>query len=1112
MTSDMDGDKPARPKAVDPFVGRDAELDLLVRRLGGDSPGVVLVAGDPGIGKTRLLAELAARLSDEGLRVVRGWAWDELDAPPFWPWTQVARELKSVPRATELADVVLEDPGDTERFELFDATAALLRSAAESRPLAVLLDDLHAADVPSLLLTRFVAEQLVEGRVGVIGTYRPHEAVARPDLYAHLEALTQTATAVHLEGLDVDAVTRLVGDAGRAADVHIVTGGNPLFVEQVVRLTRSGARRPSGPVGGSATDAMRAAVAARIDRLAAGPQRTLLGVATFGRAAGLDELCDLMEAGLEGIRADLDQLEAAGLVRAVGAAAVETVHALVADTALESVDAERSARLHRRAADLIESEDRRGERAHHLLRAGAEHRDDAVQACVQAAEAAAAATAYEDAVKHLQRALDALDAPPVAEGPRADRRRLDLLLELGRAQRHADLVAAADATFERAAALADGLDDAEGRALAALRGGIQYYFATDRDAPFAERCRVALDGLSPGDSPLRTRLLADLATRSGDLPGGDRAMADGAVAMARRVGDPVALGYALIAQQCTALGPETLARRAASAHEVLALARRTGEPTLAVQGRYLLLGALLERGDLRGLDTELATEPDRLDHLADRNRARLGMWFACTRAVFDGRVERAEEIAERCLALSLQHDDPYGLRIYGAQVAVVRWLQGRVLETEPQFEEQRRANPDEPVWPAALAYLWATNDRPDAARGALAEVGDLDGVPDGLHWLLTIVLLAEAAVGVGDDRFVAALRERLLPYADRFVPVNLGAAPWGTVARPLGLSALHLGHIEEGIAHLDRAVDVCARLGARPWLVQAQLDLVEALVRAERAHDPRVGALVAEASATARQIGLTRFTQRAEDLRTLVGGPRRTATESIASDRPSVSVLGGFEVTSADGRAARWKSRKARELLKILVVRRGAPIHREVLMDLLWPDVDPATLGNRLSVALTTVRRALDPDRARPTGDLVSADGESVRLRTDRVDVDVERFLALAAEALRANAADQSDALELLVAASGAHRGAALPDEPYAEWATSLQSEVWTTHLRVVRALADRTVGTGDDLVAVDALRRAVEADPFDELSHRQLVSALERLGAAGRADAERRRLRVAPW
>ncbi|MDZ7678622.1 MAG: BTAD domain-containing putative transcriptional regulator [Acidimicrobiales bacterium] len=543
--------------------------------------------------------------------------------------------------------------------------------------------------------------------------------------------------------------------------------------------------------------------------------------------------------------------------------------------------------------------------------------------------------------------------------------------------------------------------------------------------------------------------------------------------MARRLGDPVALGYALIAQQATDLGPRTLARRTATAREILVLARRAGDPTLAVQGRFLLLNALLERGDIRGLDAGITESPEAAGHLVDRNHARFALWLACSRALLAGDADRAEEVAERYLALAIDHGEPYAPRVFGGQLGAIRWLQGRVLELEQVYEDQARANPDEAMWAAVLASLRSSDGRFDAAREALAAIGDLGTVPDGMHWLVTMAL---------------------------------GAAVWGPVARPLGLLALRLGHTEEALSHLAHAIEVSARIGSRPRLVEAKLELAAALLETGRADDHRIADLVAEARADADELGLTQFLERAEHLMTEVGRPSSRGAPSPPPQRPTISVLGTFEVASADGRVAKWSSRKARELLKILVARRGTPIHREVLMDLLWAGVEPEALGNRLSVALSTVRRTVDPDRSLPPGAFIAADRSVVWLRLDRVDVDAERYLGLAHEALTAHATDRADAADLLADAAAAHRGPALPDEPYAEWASALQSEVTFTQLRVLKALADQALAAGDDLVAADALQRLIESDPLDHATHTSLVTVLERIGAASLAASERRR------
>jgi DNA-binding SARP family transcriptional activator len=211
-----------------------------------------------------------------------------------------------------------------------------------------------------------------------------------------------------------------------------------------------------------------------------------------------------------------------------------------------------------------------------------------------------------------------------------------------------------------------------------------------------------------------------------------------------------------------------------------------------------------------------------------------------------------------------------------------------------------------------------------------------------------------------------------------------------------------------------------------------------------------------------------------------------------------------FEVTR-DGVAvadAEWQSRKARELLKILVARRGRALPRGRLVQLLWPDEDdPAVLANRLSVALATVRRILDPARAWPAGHYVIAGTGSVTLAVHRIDVDVEAFLRDAAAGL----ADRSTgAPALLRRAAAAYRGDVLEEDLYADWAHGLREEARAACLAVLRALAADATGRGDTDQAVLPLLRLLDHDRYDEPAHRALVSALAaagRWGDAGRAN-----------
>lgn len=230
--------------------------------------------------------------------------------------------------------------------------------------------------------------------------------------------------------------------------------------------------------------------------------------------------------------------------------------------------------------------------------------------------------------------------------------------------------------------------------------------------------------------------------------------------------------------------------------------------------------------------------------------------------------------------------------------------------------------------------------------------------------------------------------------------------------------------------------------------------------------------------------------------------PPADAPCAVRADPPRVNVLGAFEVVSPDGTPARWTSRKARELLKILVSRRGVPLTRETLMDMLWPGEDPAVLGNRLSVALSTVRRALDPERRLDPDQLVTTASDSVRLRLDVVEVDVERFLADATAVLDAHRHGEPPDVDALDALVRSHRGEALPDEPHAEWAAAMRDEVRTCYIALARLLAAEADLAGDHLRAAAAHRRVLDADPYDEHSSLGIVSTFDHMGAHGQADA----------
>ena len=254
------------------FVGRQPEMEILTTALEGCLSGqgrMVLLGGEPGIGKTRICQELASYAGQQGVRVLWGWCYEEEGATPYWPWIQTIRsyvqqcdagQLQSEigPGAADIADVVPEIHGkltdlkpppslepEAARFRLFDSITTFLKNASRSRPLMLVLDDLHWADRSSLLLLEFLARELGGSALLLIGTYRDVEVSRQHPLSRTLGNLTRERLfqRVHLAGLNREEVSRFLEIAsgaiplpGLVEALQSRTEGNPLFVSEVVRL------------------------------------------------------------------------------------------------------------------------------------------------------------------------------------------------------------------------------------------------------------------------------------------------------------------------------------------------------------------------------------------------------------------------------------------------------------------------------------------------------------------------------------------------------------------------------------------------------------------------------------------------------------------------------------------------------------------------------------------------------------------------------------------------------------------------------------------------------------------------------------------------------------
>lgn len=547
-----------------------------------------------------------------------------------------------------------------------------------------------------------------------------------------------------------------------------------------------------------------------------------------------------------------------------------------------------------------------------------------------------------------------------------------------------------------------------------LAEGIPLGLTAAAAAAYSRRCGELADEIDDNTSLLSimlraAALIAPSALRSvqSELDAAIAA-ADDLALNARECESELAGAYALAAWGMTHPGPEHTAQRAAAGEDILDIAVRYHDDRLIPIGYALLLTAFLERGEIRSLDTQLLEH--RTDHPAMRSKpyANPAVWFRCLRLILDGDVAQAERQAEQLLEHS-PRDGTVARALYTTQIGMIRWMQGRFDGIEEDFLTARREYPEQLLWPASLAWLWLRQGRTAASEALLKTLPPPSQIPRDRYWLSTVTVLAEIATVTGSEDEARELRNLLVPFASHLVPVGIGVTFWGTVARTLGLLEERLGQLDEARAHLELAIETSAHVGALAWHAEAQIELATFALRHNISEVPAYD-LLAQAHATAVARGFPALAQRAMHM-------------------PRIRVLGGFEVISLCGTKAEWTSRKARELLKMLVAARSVPMSREVLMDALWPGEDPAALSNRFSVAVNVIRRALDPQRMRPTQQHVVTEGESIRLDSAQVDIDLERFLLLAQ---RGDEPSRRAAREL-------YRGDAFAEEPYADWAIEVR-------------------------------------------------------------------------
>ena len=808
------------------FVGRAAQLRRLreCRQRSRGQGGLVLLAGEPGIGKTRLAARVAAEAYADGCVVLYGRA-DEESVTPYEPFVEALRHYAAHrpglveetrlanASARELARLIPElgqsiapavrggEERERSRHELFDAFVRLLLHAAAPPGLLLVLEDLHWADVPTLLLLRDLVRRDSGSPLLVIATSTDLQGHVPGPSARMLADLRREAgsESIQLRGLRPSEAAALVAaHTGRSpVDGALVeqlldqTGGNPFFIEELLHT-------PAPATPAVVPEGVKDVIGRRLDRLPHATLEALTLAAVLGndfrlatlQAVMADRSQDALIAALEEAVADRLILEDPEEVDRFS-----FTHALVRQTLYERPIASRRLRLHRRVAVALEASMlpvHPAELAHHYFQArevgGA---SKAIVFSLKAGEARQSAHAYEDAAAHYERALSCLEI--VRRDDAAAR--CDVLLALGAVRWQAS-EPDPRSPFLQAVELARRLPSSDRLARAALGAGGRFYAPAPRTRRTSSCSRRRSRRSSPG-----TACCACGSSRAWPRSWSSRSRWSGPAswptrrsrwraASARRARSAAAL----MGRHAALLHVEHAQERRRVGEQALALAGELEPLELAALARHWLLYDLAELGDLaeaqrRQSELDLAAEELRQPLYRHSSLAWHSVWTALA-----GRFEEAEQVARESLRLAEHAGAPARGTHFTAQLVAVRREQGRLHELLPEIEQLAGDEPAAAAWRCLLPL--AHLDAGDRVRAQAAYDRAVPATPETMLWLTAMGSLAEAAAQLGDVAGGARLHAELEPYADRLVQWSFTGNA-GSVHRLLGRTAAVAGRRDQ---------------------------------------------------------------------------------------------------------------------------------------------------------------------------------------------------------------------------------------------------------------------------------------------------------------------------
>ncbi len=904
------------------FVGRTTELEALRAAFDDSLSGhtrVVMVVGEPGIGKTRTVEELGVYASVRGAQVLWGHSYEGDIGVPYLPFVEALRTfvrelsddghlLDPDAGCAEVATIIpeLRDrlpqlavlpslDGDAERRRLFEGVSSFLVAATRIRPLVIVLDDMHWSDKPSLLLLVHLARRVSNSRLLIVGTYRDVELERSHPLAETIATLRRERLyeRVLLRGLPVAEVQAFIEAVGGQATpgefaelIFRETEGNPFFVAEILRhLVETGAIRHEGDawvgtpesIAENLPEGVREVIGRRLDGLSEGCNAALsvaaampggFTVEVVGEVTGIDEdtMLDLLDEAL-GAQVVRERRERPGTY--------EFNHALIRQTLYGELSTPRRVRMHRRVGEALERsfadsiEAHLPELAFHAYEA-APGGDvaKAVDFARRAGDRAMSQTAYEEAARSYRMALQALDL--VNDGdPRA---RIDLLLASARAEDRGGNDAACRTACLEAAELATLIGDAFrlGRSAVEYAGSFWYTAGSAQDPrrlqlyAAAEAALRDAGGGAERDSLLATVLSRHAAAFSFRDSAEHVRVVNEAIEKARESGDQYALASALQVKLTQRLPPE---EHADVSREARVAVERSGDFSLMQSARLSRIYGEMSAQHRDELESEVAA------YAEDAARSRVAAQLVITRQLqgcliaIDGRYAEAE----RVIYESVQVARSSGTRELSANVGIGLAPVYRELGRLAAFEEAtRRMVADTPgvvSWNCGFAQILCEIGKRDEASAIVAEiVASPEGVPDDVLWRYCVAMLAEVAAATSSHDSLVRLDEWMRSDTEsRGRAVTIAANAYhGAFVRYCGLVAGALGRHSEAVADHEAALAEHQQMRAPGWEARSRYDLALALLgRNESGDVERAGTLLNEVVQRANQLGMTRLLEQA---------------------------------------------------------------------------------------------------------------------------------------------------------------------------------------------------------------------------------------------------------